>query len=74
MKYYRTKERKTEDYTNNKYQPCWTCSNCYGGCSWSREFKPVDNWIATENIIIENGEHTKTYKIIYCPEYIKENR
>ena len=71
-KYYRQKERRSEDYTSNKYQPCWTCEKCFGGCSWSRDFIPVEGWTAEETYIPENGEHAKSYKIISCPEYRKE--
>lgn len=75
MKYYRKKERAAVDYTESKFQPCWTCQNaCNGGCSWSREFKPVDGWKAIPTYIQENGEHANSYKIIYCPEYEKEVR
>lgn len=67
MKYYRKKKTDKERYTNN--QPCWTCKNACGGCSWSREFKPVDNWIAKPCTLISNGEYADTYKILYCPQW-----
>ena len=74
-KYYRQKERTQENYSDTmKYQPCWTCKKCFGGCSWSRDFEPIPGWIATPNTIPENGEHAATYKILYCPQYIKESR
>ena len=49
-------------------QPCWSCGNCYGGCSWSRAFIPVIGWEAKE---IKKDGHT-TYEITYCPEYISD--
>ena len=73
MKYYRRKDRAANTYYS-KNQPCWTCKNCYGGCSWAREFKPVDDWKAITTYIPENGEHAESYKIIYCPEYIEDKR
>ncbi len=49
--------------------PCWKCANAYGGCSWSRNFQPVEGWIA------KFVQHTKcvpgftSYNIIFCPEF-----
>lgn len=56
-------------------QPCWTCENALGGCSWSRAFIPVEGWEAekTEIRVGERGDGT-TYKIKRCPEYKKEVR
>ena len=59
-----------------KGQLCWDCANACSGCSWSRNFTPVQGWIAESTTIVfkhPNGnEHeTKTYKIIECPEYRK---
>ena len=71
MKYERRKKRAANTYYS-KYQPCWTCKNCYGGCNWSREFKPVEGWKAIKTYIPNNEEHAESYKIIYCPEYKRE--
>lgn len=62
------------DYTTEDFQPCWTCQNACGGCSWSRDFEPVKGWKAKPNYLQSNGEHAATYKIIECPEYKKEVR
>ena len=51
-------------------QPCWTCSNCYNGCSWSRHFVPVQGWDAEP--IIKDGD--TTYIIKHCPEYKREKQ
>lgn len=76
MKYYKKINNYPEpDLTDfNKWQPCWTCQNCYGGCNWSIDFTPVDGWIAIPVHIKSNGEFADTYKIVYCPEYKKEIR
>ena len=50
---------------NNHDQPCWSCGNCYGGCSWSFDFTPVEGWEAEK--IFKDGD--TTYKIYSCPEY-----
>lgn len=69
MKYYRKKREYNVDYTKEEYQPCWTCRNACGGCSWSREFQPVEGWTAEKTSIPSNGEYAESYKIIHCPEY-----
>lgn len=51
-------------------QPCWTCGNCYGGCSWSSEFTPIEGWEAEP--IMKDGDIT--YQIRYCPEYKIEKK
>ena len=41
---------------------CWYCGkSCRGGCSWSKEFKPVKDWEA----IKKDG----SYCVILCPEF-----
>ena len=62
------------DYSGNDFQPCWTCARACGGCCWSRDFKPVPGWIAKKTFIPGNGDLAESYKIISCPEYIKEKR
>ena len=74
MKYYCRKKRGAYniDYTKDNFQPCWTCQKACGGCSWSRSFKPIPGWIAEKTFIPSNDRHAESYKIISCPEYIKE--
>lgn len=54
------------------FQPCWTCKNACGGCSWSIEFKPVDGWQAVKTYIAANRGFEESYQIIVCPEYKRE--
>ena len=49
--------------TNNTL--CWDCDNCYGQCSWSAIFKPVNGWIAEKTIV----DNQTSYNVIYCPEF-----
>lgn len=70
MKYYRKKAGRVVDYTAGEFQPCWTCRNACGGCSWSREFQPVEGWTAEKTVIPSNGEYAESYRIVKCPEYI----
>lgn len=56
---------------------CWSCQNSIpskakqSGCSWSNQFKPVENWKAIPNTIpIGNkGEFTDTYFVLNCPQF-----
>ena len=68
MKYYKKGIIK-EDYTKPKYTKCWTCKNACGGCSWSREFIPVDGWEAKKTFHPSNGKFAESYYIKSCPEY-----
>lgn len=56
---------------NESKQPCWQCAKACGGCSWSLNFTPIDGWGA-EAMTDKYGE--LTYKIVYCPEFVHENR
>lgn len=48
-------------------QLCWGCQNAIGKCSWSRELKPVDGWVAEE--------HPKgRYEIYSCPQFIPDEK
>lgn len=58
------------EYNVSAEQPCWTCLNCYGDCSWSRDFTPVKGWDATPSI----KDDSVSYKIKKCPEYKSEKR
>ena len=63
-----TRPAKTND------QLCWTCKNACGGCSWSSEFKPVEDWTAKKTKLrLTRGEHTQSFEITECPEYIPDD-
>lgn len=72
-RYYRRKHRDPETYHRNN-QPCWSCKKACGGCSWSREFKPVDGWEAIPTKIQNMDSITESFNIKYCPQYEKESR
>ena len=52
---------------------CWSCKNSLCGCSWSKHFVPVKNWVATPTILFCNVDgaiyQTESYKVIKCPLY-----
>jgi len=49
---------------------CWDCAKaCVGGCSWSREFIPVEGWDAKET---ENAAGVTSYIVRECPEFESE--
>ena len=53
-------------------QPCWSCKNACGSCSWSRNFIPVKGWVAERTTIRDSEGDISTYKIIFCPKYKSE--
>ena len=70
-KYYRRKQRDLSTYAR-KTSLCWDCKNCYGGCCWSQSFEPVPGWDAVKTNIPSNGEFAESYKVINCPEFIRD--
>lgn len=54
---------------------CWNCKNACGGCSWSKEFKPVEGWDATYSpVMYARGydykrEFKESYVVHECPEF-----
>lgn len=53
-------------------QLCWSCAKCISGCSWSRDFIPVEGWDAELDYHRRIDAHTQiTYKIYDCPEFAK---
>lgn len=58
---------------------CWNCKRNCGGCSWSRDFKPVTDWTATKKTyrVISNKRYPPiiydSYTVTNCPYYIQDN-
>lgn len=53
---------------------CWSCKNCEGGCSWLREFKPVEGWEALHDVKKNDAAgrgDLESYLVLLCPEYVK---
>lgn len=51
-------------------QLCWTCRNCIGRCSWSRDFIPIKGWDADMDTRTNaDRSNSVTYRIYDCPEY-----
>jgi len=60
-------------------QLCWNCKHACGGCSWSRNFTPVEGWTAAPTVI--NVERTRrgkpfvrsiaSYDIQSCPQFVR---
>lgn len=55
---------------------CWRCVNSIPGlrtgCSWSREFIPVEGWMAVEKTRVYDGHPRLTYSVILCPDFVEE--
>lgn len=45
---------------------CWDCEKCIGGCSWSKDFKPVDGWKAEA---VTNSDNNDSYLVRECPQF-----
>lgn len=58
------KRRKDE-----RDQLCWLCKNAYGGCNWSRCFKPVEGWTAKPIIVKDSTGDISSFRIKKCPEF-----
>ena len=55
-----------------KHTLCWKCQKACGGCSWSKDFTPVENWNAVPTKIKAYGTGDGTidsYRVIECPEF-----
>ena len=55
-------------------QLCFSCKKSALGCSWSREFKPIEGWDAVPTVITNWSDgkrviYTETYALRGCPEY-----
>lgn len=50
-------------------QPCWTCKKALGGCCWSKNYKPIKNWVAKKRWLSCGSKLDITYQIQSCPEY-----
>ena len=51
-------------------QPCWSCKNATGGCSWSKCFKPVCGWVAEAVETKDEEGNIRTYRIRSCPQFV----
>ena len=51
---------------------CWECKNATCGCSWSREFRPVEGWVATK-IKASSTHPYETYSVIECPNFVRDS-
>ena len=45
---------------------CWDCENCIGGCSWTKDFEPVEGWKAEP---VTNSDNSDTYLVSECPQF-----
>ena len=57
---------------------CWECKRAYGGCSWSRDFVPVEGWEAEATIIngVREGKKplVKSYDVKRCPLFVQDRK
>ena len=69
-----TEVRKVKEEKKNTETKCWSCGNYASGCSWSRDWTPVDGWTAEKTTIKQGDEYNESYNVIDCPEYIWDRR
>ncbi len=50
-------------------QLCWYCKKAAAGCSWSKNFTPINGWKAEKTTV--NG--IDTYAISDCPEFVHDD-
>jgi len=67
--FYRCNTRPPE-----KMQPCWKCKKACGGCSWSKDFTPVNGWVETPTVKHNNEIEYRSYEIHSCPEFEDDGR
>jgi len=52
---------------------CWDCKKAVGGCSWAREFIPVEGWKAVQTKLkLHNklaDEGCLSFIVLECPEF-----
>ena len=59
---------------NCNEQMCWRCKNATGGCSWSKDLKPIKGWKAKKTYIRDSGAVAySSYKILYCPQFDEDD-
>ena len=52
---------------------CWRCKNCFGGCSWSKSFEPVEGWRAERTIIQHFNAETPSFLVRACPLFVMDD-
>ena len=56
--------------TGKREQLCCSCTKFCGGCSWSRNFTPVEGWDAVPTVIKQSRcPDVHSFSIVRCPEY-----
>ena len=54
---------------------CWNCDRATGFCPWSREFEPVQGWVANKTIVHQSRKiNFESYDVIYCPLFEPDPR
>ena len=62
------------NFTSKSNTICWHCRKATtSGCSWSKNFIPVDGWKAIKCLQRDKkgGRSIISYNVLYCPEFIR---
>lgn len=70
---------KKREFASSSNTLCWTCANAYCQCSWSKNFTPVEGWVAERRILYRHGDegdmvYLDSYSVEECPQYEEEVR
>lgn len=49
---------------------CWRCGNACAKCSWSKDFTPVEGWVAIPTKVKDSHEGTiDSFLVLKCPQF-----
>lgn len=48
---------------------CWNCKNTCGGCSWTKDFVPVENWKAIPTRLKIMDKYDSSFVVLECPKF-----
>lgn len=48
---------------------CWDCAKACGGCSWSKDYVPVQGWTATQKNMYYDKREIESYIVHECPMF-----
>lgn len=70
----KTPQTVKERFKKKHVTICWRCANNCGGCSWSKNFTPVEGWTAVPTELQARGTGEKndtisSYDVYACPEF-----
>lgn len=60
-------------YTKKHKTLCWECDKACGRCSWSKNFTPVEGWVAKPTKVradkLSKHQYVESFDVYACPEF-----